>query len=128
LIAGSNNASRAGFEPILPGSRYKEILVGVDGWESAKSLTWVKARLSRAGYLDAMNEGQFIELDARGLEPPQPMIRILEALATLPAGAALKAWTDRRPVPLFVILAERGYTSQTEEDKNGSYITYIRRN
>src|SRR5262245_51601727 len=36
-----------------------------------------------------------VELDARGLEPPQPMVTILEALTMLPAGAELHARTDR---------------------------------
>ena len=30
---------------------------------------------------------EIIEVDARKLEPPQPMVKILEALAILPAGA-----------------------------------------
>src|SRR5690242_5685149 len=37
-----------------------------------------------------------VEVDARGLEPPQPMVTILEALTSLPAGAVLRARTDRR--------------------------------
>ncbi|HUZ08017.1 MAG TPA: DUF2249 domain-containing protein, partial [Candidatus Paceibacterota bacterium] len=39
---------------------------------------------------------EIIEVDARGLEPPQPMVKILEVLAVLPAGAELRARTDRR--------------------------------
>src|SRR5205814_1385579 len=31
---------------------------------------------------------QIVEVDARGLEPPQPMVKILEALSVLPPGAA----------------------------------------
>lgn len=67
-----------------------------------------------------------IELDARGLEPPQPMIRILEALATLPEGAELSARTDRRPMHLYAQLDERGFVGETEEQENGSYLTRIR--
>jgi uncharacterized protein (DUF2249 family) len=71
---------------------------------------------------------QFVELDARGLEPPQPMVNILEALTSLPTGAQLQAHTDRRPVHLYPMLAERGFTAQTEEQSDGSFITNIRRN
>ncbi|HZQ45713.1 MAG TPA: DUF2249 domain-containing protein [Verrucomicrobiae bacterium] len=67
-----------------------------------------------------------LELDARGLEPPQPMVNILEALSALPAGAQLRAHTDRRPVHLYPMLEERGFTAQTEEQSDGSFITNIR--
>jgi uncharacterized protein (DUF2249 family) len=68
-----------------------------------------------------------IELDARGLEPPQPLVRILEALSSLPEGAELRARTQQRPIHLYARLEERGFKGQTEESANGSYITHIRR-
>ena len=71
---------------------------------------------------------EITELDARGLEPPQPMVNILEALTSLPAGTQLRAHTDRRPVHLYPMLIERGFTAQTEEQSDGSFITNIRRN
>jgi uncharacterized protein (DUF2249 family) len=67
-------------------------------------------------------------VDARGLEPPQPMVLILETLAALPAGASLRAMTDRRPIHLYPILEERGFTAETEEQSNDTFITHIRRN
>lgn len=68
-----------------------------------------------------------IAVDARGLEPPQPLVQILEALATLPDGAELHAHTDRRPMHLYSFLEERGFTGASEEQPNGSFITVIRR-
>lgn len=68
-----------------------------------------------------------LEVDARGLEPPQPLVTILEAVASLPAGAQLRALTDRRPMHLYPQLEERGFVGQTEERPDGSFITYIRR-
>ncbi len=68
-----------------------------------------------------------VEVDARGLEPPQPLAKILEALAALPPGAGLRAHTDRRPMHLFAQLAERGFTGQTEEQPDGSFVTHVRR-
>lgn len=68
-----------------------------------------------------------LDLDARGLEPPQPMVKILEAVATLPAGARLRARTDRRPMHLYAQLEARGFTGESEEQNDGSFITYIRR-
>ena len=70
--------------------------------------------------------GELLEVNARGLEPPQPMVTILEALATLPAGAQLRAWTDRRPIHLLARLEERGFIGETSEE-NGSFVTHIRR-
>ena len=71
--------------------------------------------------------GRWIEVDARGLEPPQPLVTILEALADLPAGAELRAHTDRRPMHLYAQLEERGFAGESEEQADGSFITQIRR-
>ena len=68
-----------------------------------------------------------LDLDARGLEPPQPLVRILEALATLPDGVCLRARTDRRPMHLYAQLDPRGFEGQTEEQSDGSFVTYVRR-
>lgn len=68
-----------------------------------------------------------IEVDARGLEPPQPMVKILEALLALPQGGTLRALTDRRPMHLYPLLEARGFTAQTEEQPDGSFVTHIRR-
>ena len=68
-----------------------------------------------------------VTLDVRGLEPPQPLVAILEALAGLPDGGAMRAQTDRRPLHLYPLLEQRGFTGQTEEQRDGSFITTIRR-
>jgi len=69
---------------------------------------------------------EVIELDARGLEPPQPLVSILEAVTTLSPGAMLRARTDRRPMHLYAQLQERGLTCEFQEQADGSFITYIR--
>jgi uncharacterized protein (DUF2249 family) len=71
--------------------------------------------------------GTPLDVDARGLEPPQPMVKILEALATLPQGCALRARTDRRPVHLYPILESRGFSGKSEEQSDGSFLTHITR-
>ncbi|HWX22544.1 MAG TPA: DUF2249 domain-containing protein [Candidatus Binatia bacterium] len=75
----------------------------------------------------AFMPGNAVELDARGLEPPQPMVRILEALAGLPEGAQLNARTDRRPIHLYPQLEERGFTAETQAQPDGSFLTHVRR-
>lgn len=71
-------------------------------------------------------DAQPIQLDARGLEPPQPMMKILEALATLSAGQCLAAHTDRQPMLLYPMLEQRGFTYETTRQSDGSHLTHIR--
>jgi uncharacterized protein (DUF2249 family) len=71
--------------------------------------------------------GSVVEVDARGLEPPQPMVKILEALSDLPEGAELRARTDRRPMHLYPQLEARGFSGKSEEQPDGSFVTCIRR-
>jgi uncharacterized protein (DUF2249 family) len=67
------------------------------------------------------------ELDARGLEPPEPMLRILNVVETLSAGESLRARTDRKPIHLLPELDARGIEYRNEEQPDGSWITYLRR-
>jgi uncharacterized protein (DUF2249 family) len=69
---------------------------------------------------------KIIDLDARGLEPPQPLVTILEAIATLQPGETLRAHTDRRPMHLYAQLESRGFAGETTEQADGSFITHIR--
>ncbi len=70
---------------------------------------------------------EIMDVDARGLEPPQPMMKILETLQAMPVNAELHARTDRRPVHLYPMLEARGFKGESEEQPDGSFITYIRR-
>ncbi len=70
---------------------------------------------------------RIIEVDARGLEPPQPLVKILEAVSNLPQGAELRARTDRRPMHLYAQREERGFKGESEEQPDGSFLTYVRR-
>jgi uncharacterized protein (DUF2249 family) len=74
-----------------------------------------------------MAQGDRLEVDARGLEPPQPMVKVLEALAELPAGASLYARTDRRPMHLYAQLESRGFVGETEEQPDGTFLTHVYR-
>ena len=70
---------------------------------------------------------QQIELDARSLEPPQPLMKTLEAIATLPDGATLLLHTRWRPALLYAELEKRGFSGESQEQSDGSDFTYIRR-
>lgn len=52
---------------------------------------------------------QVIELDAPGPEPPLSLMKILEAVVTLPEGAMLRAHTKWRPALLYPQLEERRF-------------------
>ena len=46
-------------------------------------------------------------LDLRGLFPPEPMERVLDALAGLLAGQQIRLLIEREPHPLFRILEKK---------------------
>jgi uncharacterized protein (DUF2249 family) len=66
-------------------------------------------------------------LDVRGLEPPQPMVAVLEALDGLGAADRLEVIHSRRPVFLYPQLDERGFVHETDELEPGVVRIVIRR-
>jgi uncharacterized protein (DUF2249 family) len=50
-----------------------------------------------------------IQLDVCGLEPPEPMERVLDALSRLQPDEQLRMLIDREPRPLYRILEQNGY-------------------
>lgn len=60
-------------------------------------------------------DGDMIVLDVRGLEPPEPMVRTLEALAEMPRGKTLVQINVRIPQYLLPKLAERGFVYEVKE-------------
>ena len=68
-----------------------------------------------------------VELDLRAFEPPQPLMKALEAIGTLPEGATLQIHTRWRPALLYAELEKRGFIGESQEQSDGSCITLIRR-
>lgn len=66
-----------------------------------------------------------VMLDLRSLEPPQPMLTVLETLATLPPGASLLARTRFRPVHLHAVLEQRGLACDSQPQPDGSWETLV---
>jgi TusA-related sulfurtransferase len=56
-----------------------------------------------------------VQLDVRGLEPPEPLVRTLAALETLPDGHVLVQVNSRVPQFLLPVLAERGFACEIDE-------------
>ena len=70
---------------------------------------------------------QEIVLDVRGLEPPEPMVRTLAALESLPADAVLVQRNDRVPQFLLPLLAERGFRYEVDDGASDAVVVRIRR-
>jgi uncharacterized protein (DUF2249 family) len=68
-----------------------------------------------------------VGLDVRGLEPPAPMVRVLETLDRLAPGQRLEVRHDRRPIFLYPQLDERGFAHETDEPEPGLVRIVIRR-
>ena len=62
-----------------------------------------------------------IYLDLRGLFAPEPMEKVLDALASLGAGQQLRLLIEREPHPLFRILERNGYHYSCSEQEPGLY-------
>lgn len=56
-----------------------------------------------------------------GLEPPEPMERVIAALRTLADDCFLTMHIDREPVPLFALLARGGYDYEMRGPLGGRY-------
>ena len=66
-----------------------------------------------------------IHLDNRGLEPPEPMVRILEAITGMAPDDQLIVLMDREPFLLYPELERRGFAWTFEGDE-GQVLTVSR--
>lgn len=66
-----------------------------------------------------------VVIDVRGMEPPEPMVKVLEALDLLAPGGRLQVLIDRQPVPLYQILQRNGYSHLTGPGEAGSFEVLI---
>lgn len=64
-------------------------------------------------------------IDARDLEPPEPLERTLEALDALLPGQRLRLLLPREPYPLYGILDRYGWRRRTELLDDGTYAILI---
>ena len=69
-----------------------------------------------------------VRLDVRDLEPPEPLVRTLEALESLPIGSVLVQVNMRIPQFLLPILRERGFHFTIDESQPNEVQVRIWRN
>lgn len=62
--------------------------------------------------------GQSLEL--RGLAAPAPLVRALEAVDALAAGACIELLTWQMPYPLIELLGDRGFVVAAERRDDGA--------
>ena len=65
-------------------------------------------------------------LDLRGLQPPEPIVRIFAALERAP-GEPLRAILPHEPVPLYGLLRERGFFCTGAQRADGGFEILIER-
>jgi hypothetical protein len=65
-------------------------------------------------------------LDLRGLQPPEPIVRIFEALERAPR-TPLRAILPHEPVPLYGLLRERGFAYTGTPRADGGFEVLIER-
>lgn len=68
-----------------------------------------------------------VTIDVRGLEPPQPLVAVLERLEALAPGGTLEVLHERRPMFLYPQLEDRGFRHETEDVEPGLVRIRIRR-
>lgn len=65
-------------------------------------------------------------LDVRGLDPPEPFLRIMKALTQSP-DKPLRVLIHREPFPLYDVLAEQGFGHRSRPLEDGSFEIVIER-
>ncbi len=104
------------------GFDHQEREIGGGDWEVLFTPRGTPGSASPAAALDDP-----VTLDTRGLEPPEPMVRVLAALETMAPGAALEVFTEREPVFLYRELAARGISIESERLERDGYRHLIQR-
>jgi len=64
-------------------------------------------------------------IDARGLEPPEPFERVMQALCDLEPGGEILLVLDREPQPLYRVLTRNNYTWKTTHFDDGRFEVVI---
>ncbi|SHG72540.1 DUF2249 domain-containing protein [Massilia sp. CF038] len=71
--------------------------------------------------MSTLPEPPEVFLDLRGLFPPEPMERVLDALAALQTRQKVRLLIEREPHPLFRILERNNYRYQSTQPEAGLY-------
>jgi hypothetical protein len=64
--------------------------------------------------------GDAVHIDVRGLDPPEPMVAILQAIDSGAVNTVLVAHLDREPIFLYPELDDRGWSYELIQSSCGS--------
>lgn len=98
-----------------------------DDWSVSFYRTGSGPAAGERGPAAAPPPAKVIILDVRGLEPPAPMLVVLERLDTLGPDERLEVIHARRPMFLYPQLEDRGFVHETDEPEPGMVRITIRR-
>ena len=122
------------FEQLAPGE--EDLRIRLDTLNSAAPVADPEGYLAELEQLAALlrargvPEGEvavrIATLDLRGLQPPEPIVRIFGALERAP-GAPLRAILPHEPVPLYGLLRERGFSCTGAQRADGGFEILIER-
>ncbi|MEW5892940.1 MAG: DUF2249 domain-containing protein [Pseudomonadota bacterium] len=62
-----------------------------------------------------------IEVDARWLDPPEPMEKVLDAIGRLESGQRIRFLIHREPLPLYNLLKQMGLAHRTRPIEDHCY-------
>ncbi|MGO9444672.1 MAG: DUF2249 domain-containing protein [Thiobacillaceae bacterium] len=60
-------------------------------------------------------------IDARWLQPPEPMEKVMQAFERLLPGQSIRVLLHREPYPLYAILENKGYCHTSRLQPDGTY-------
>jgi len=66
-----------------------------------------------------------ITVDARGLPPPEPFERVIDALGRMGRDESVEFIVDREPLPLLRFLARNRYSWETTAHRDGHFVLRI---
>ncbi|RMF14545.1 MAG: sulfurtransferase TusA family protein [Gammaproteobacteria bacterium] len=67
----------------------------------------------------------FVDLELRGLPPPEPLIQATSQMAMLEPGQVLRITLDREPYPLYEIAKEQGFRVRVKEFEPGQFHIHL---
>lgn len=90
-----------------------------------KEITQSKISTEQKSSSEEIDYKNVIELDVRELVPPEPMMKILEALSQVDENTVLLVHHHREPMMLYPKLEERGYQAVTNKIDENYYKVII---
>jgi uncharacterized protein (DUF2249 family) len=105
---------------------YRDALgrLGYEGFAEMKEGAWNAYFRKKQ---DRLSDSLVLELDVRGMEPPLPLLKVLESLPSVSEGGVLKVVYPNRPESLAEKLRAHGFQADWAEAGGDMFILYVRK-